>query len=159
MKSKARFLGHPIHPMLIVLPLGLLPAALVCDAVHFATKRGFWGEMAFWLIAGGIVGGAIAGVAGFIDWLAIPRETRAKRIGALHGLINVGVLLVFSVSWWLRRSDPTALQLLPVILGVGALILSGISAWLGGELIYKLGIGVHATAQPNAESSLSDDSP
>lgn len=157
MKGKANFLGHPIHPMLVALPLGLLPAAVVCDIVYLVTHRGFWGEMAYWLIAGGIVGGVLAGIFGFIDWLSIPARTRAKRIGLLHAVLNLVVLGVFAVSWVMRREDPAAPPFTAALLGALALVVSFVSAWLGGELIYRLSIGVDREAHPDAASSLKKD--
>src|ERR1051325_5219992 len=97
MESRAKLAGHPIHPMLIVLPLGLFIGAVVFDAVYL--WKGFIGfaVVAFWNIAGGIVGGLLAAVFGLIDWLAIPSGTRAKRIGLLHGGTNV--VVVAPASW------------------------------------------------------------
>ena len=58
------------------------------------------------MIAGGIIGGLCAAVFGTIDWPGIPRETRAHRLGLLHGLGNACVVVLFTVSWFLRRADP-----------------------------------------------------
>jgi len=78
MKAKARLLGHPIHPMLIVFPLGLLTAAAVFDIIHVFTHNGHWADLSYWMIASGIIGGLIAAVFGAIDWFSIPDGTRAK---------------------------------------------------------------------------------
>src|ERR671939_2173905 len=101
MESKAKLFGHPIHPMLIVFPLGLLATSVVFDVIAHATADGKWAEMAFWMIAAGVVGGLLAAVFGLVDWLAIPSGTRAKRVGALHGVGNVVVVGLFAVSWLL----------------------------------------------------------
>jgi len=154
MKGKARLLGHPIHPMLIVLPLGLLPAAVVCDFVHLCTRGALPAQMAYWLIAGGIAGGLLASVFGFADWLAIPSQTRAKRIGALHAVTNVAVMILFGASWFLRHGAPENPRSLAIVLGVVALLLAAVSGWLGAELIYRLNVGVDEAANPNAPSSL-----
>src|SRR3712207_3936967 len=92
MRSRARLLGHPIHPMLVVFPLGLLVAAVVFDVIYVATDRAGFSEVAFWNIAAGILGGLLAAVFGFVDWAAIPKGTRAKAVGAWHGLGNVVVI-------------------------------------------------------------------
>jgi len=97
MESRAKLLGHPIHQMLIVFPLGLLAMALVFDIIHLATGVGYWSEIAYWMIAAGVISGLVAAPFGLIDWLGIPAGTRAKRIGAWHGsgnLIVVGGELV-----------------------------------------------------------------
>src|ERR1051325_4222963 len=99
MESRAKLLGHPIHPMLIVFPLGLLATAVAFDIVALVQDDASWYRISFWMIAGGIIGGLLAAVFGLIDWLAIPRGTRANRIGLLHGGTNVLVVLLFIASW------------------------------------------------------------
>ena len=86
MESRAKAFGHPIHPMLIVFPLGLLATALGLDVAYAITERQALGIASYWNIAIGVVAGLLAAVFGLIDWLGIPAGTRAKRIGLLHGL-------------------------------------------------------------------------
>ena len=153
MESKVKFLGHPIHPMLIVFPLGLLATAVIFDLIHLAAGGVTTAVVAYWMIATGIVGGFVAAPFGWIDWFAIPRGTRAKSIGLWHGAGNVLVLLLFIGSWWLRRNfpenpEPTALVL--SFCGAGLALITG---WLGGELVDRLGIGVDDDADVNAPSS------
>src|SRR5687768_5222107 len=102
MESKAKLLGHPIHPMLIVLPLGLFIGAVVFDALYLWQGSPAFATVAYWNIAAGVVGGLLAAVFGAIDWFAIPAGTRAKRIGRLHGGANVVVVLIFAVVWLMR---------------------------------------------------------
>lgn len=154
MESRARFLGHPVHQMLIVFPLGLLGGAVGFDVAHLVTSDPRWAEVAYWLIGVGVVTGLIAAPFGVIDWLAIPRRTRAKRVGLIHGLINVGVLLLFAVSFSLRRENPGAPSAEALICSFIAVLGAMIAAWLGGELVSRLGIGVWPMAHPDAPSSL-----
>src|SRR5689334_16119303 len=106
MQSRARLFGHPIHPMLIVFPLGLLATSLIFDIVYLSTDNTRWADISFWMIGPGILGGLLAAVFGLVDWLAIPSGTRAKRIGAIHGLGNVLVVGLFGVSWLIRYDVP-----------------------------------------------------
>ncbi|MFL5661541.1 MAG: DUF2231 domain-containing protein, partial [Ktedonobacteraceae bacterium] len=94
--------GHPIHPMLIVFPLGLLATSLIFDIIHWITGNGFFSVVAFWMITAGVIGALLAAIFGLIDWLTIPSGTRAKRIGLWHGVGNVVVVLLFIVSWLIR---------------------------------------------------------
>jgi uncharacterized membrane protein len=156
MESKARLLGHPIHPMLIVFPLGLLTTALVFDIVYLATGNAGFATVSFWNIAAGVIGGLLAAVFGLVDWLAIPRHTRAKTIGLCHAVGNVVVLGLFIVSWLLRRGEPGhAPSIAAFVLAVIAVALAAVTGWLGGELVGRLGIGVYPGANPDASSSLS----
>ena len=154
MRAKARLLGHPIHQMLIVFPLGLLASAVVFDIIHLVTGNPRWGDVAFWMIAAGIVGGLLAAPFGLVDWLSVPKGTRARRVGALHGLGNVFVLALFGLSWLVRRDSPLAPAVLAYVLSFGGAGLSLATAWLGGELVNRLGVGVDEGANVNAPSSL-----
>lgn len=154
MESKARFMGHSVHQMLIVFPLGLLATALVFDVIRLAGGGPEMANVAYWLIVAGLIGGAIAAPFGTIDWLAIPPETRAKRIGLLHGGGNLVVVALFLVSWLLRRDAPQAPPAFAYVLSFGGGALALVTAWLGGELVARLGVGVSPRADVNAPSSL-----
>ncbi|MEU9506089.1 DUF2231 domain-containing protein [Micromonospora sp. NPDC048170] len=156
MESRAKALGHGIHPMMIVFPLGLLATAVIFDILYLITDRAGFQISAAYTIGAGVIGGLLAAVFGFTDWRAIPPGTRAKRVGAIHGIGNVVVVLLFAVSWLVRASatnwEPNALALACSFVGI---VLSGMTAWLGGELVERLGIGVSDGAGVNAPSSLS----
>jgi uncharacterized membrane protein len=156
MESKAKLLGHPIHSMLIVLPLGLFIAAVVFDALCLWRGNATFGVVAYWNIAGGITGGLLAAVFGLIDWLAIPSGTRAKRIGLLHGGLNVVVVAAFLVACLTRRAAGDVTPSTGIFaLEVVALLLGSVGGWLGGELVDRLGVGVDDGANLDAPSSLS----
>src|SRR5919109_2280152 len=108
MESKVKLLGHPVHPMLIVLPLGLFITAVVFDALYLWRGNATFAAVAYWNIGAGIAGGLLAAVFGLVDWLAIPSGTRAKRIGLLHGGTNVVVIVTFAAIWFARSSTPAA---------------------------------------------------
>lgn len=157
MNSRAKLLGHPIHPMLTVFPLGLLATSLIFDIAYLASRDGGrWADVAFWMITAGVIGGLLAAVFGLIDFLAIPDGTRAKAIGLLHGVGNVIVMLLFIVSWLIRRpnpADPHGFAIVLSFLGVGLALVTG---WLGGELVDRLGVGVDDGANINSPSSLTN---
>lgn len=155
MESKAKLAGHAIHPMLIVFPLGLLSTAVIFDFMTLASKAGKFSEAAFYMIAAGILSGLIAGIFGLIDWIAIPKATRAKSIGGWHAILNAAVLLLFAISWILRRETPAQPPIGALVWSFMGFGLALISGWLGGELVERLGIGVDSGANANAPSSLS----
>ncbi|MBZ8140819.1 hypothetical protein CLD22_13025 [Rubrivivax gelatinosus] len=155
MESKIKVLGHPLHQMLVVFPLGLLGTSVVFDLIYLIGGNSFAANVSYMLIAAGLIAGAIAAPWGTLDWLAIPSGTRAKAIGALHGGGNLIVLLLFAASWWLRQGDPAHLPsaVAWVVSFCGAAV-SMVTAWLGGELVARLGVGVSPHAHLNARSSL-----
>lgn len=134
MKEGAKLLGHPIHPMLIVFPLGLLATAVAFDIVGLVQGDNSWFGVSYWMIAAGVIGGLLAAVFGLVDWIAIPSGTRAKNIGLLHGGTNLLVMLLFLVSWFIRSSAdshvPGTAALVCWFLGWVLVLVGG---WLGGE--------------------------
>lgn len=154
MESHAKLLGHPIHQMLFVFPLGLLAMAVIFDLIAIGLGQGYWSEVAYWMIAAGVITGLLAAPFGFIDWLAIPSGTRAKRIGAVHGVGNVVVVVLFALSWLMRGDAPRSPQALALVLSFAAGCLALFTGWLGGELVDRLSVVVDEGAHVDAPSSL-----
>ena len=156
MQSRARFLGHPVHPMLVVIPLGLFISAAVLDVMYAWRGDTLFATISYYNIAGGILGGLFAAVFGLRDWVAIPSGTRAKRIGLFHGALNVVMVMLFSAVWLARTALPdyAPTTLLLSIEGV-AITMALLAGWLGGELVDRLGVGVDDGAHLDAPNSLS----
>ena len=155
MESKAKLVGHPIHPMLIPFPLGLLGMAVIFDLLAVFAGQESLGQASRPMIAAGIITGLVAAVPGAIDWAAIPTGTRAKGIATAHGLGNVLIVVLFAIAWWLRRDTPGAPSGLPLVLEVIGVLGAVVTGWLGGELVDRLGVGVDRGANLDAPSSLS----
>lgn len=155
MESRAKLFGHPVHQMLIVFPLGLLATAVIFDVVYLITGRSPWAEASYHMIPAGIIGGLIAAVFGLLDWLGVPSATRAYRIGAWHGVGNVVVVLLFAISWWMRRAAPATPESGALVFSFLGVLLALVTGWLGGELVDRLGVGVDDGAHLDAPSSLS----
>src|SRR5919106_2842462 len=159
MESRVKLFGHPIHPMLIVFPLGLLATAVIFDILYLISGNDLLPTASYYMIAAGILGGLLAAIFGFVDWMALPNGSRAKNIGLWHGLGNVTIVGLFAVSWLLRSNnvdfvpDTTAL-----ILSFAGTALALVTAWIGGELVYRLGVGVDSGAHVNAPNSLTEES-
>ncbi len=150
MYSKVKSMGHPVHLMLVNFPLGLLVTAVVFDIIHLITGNGYWSGIAFWMIAVGGVSGLLAAITGLIDWTGIPTDTRARRIGVIHGIGNAAVLMLFVVSWLLRLNAPEHPSILAYVLSfLGAALLFA-TGWLGGELTGHYGVGIEEGANIDA---------
>jgi uncharacterized membrane protein len=156
MESKVKFAGHAVHPMLIVFPLGLLATAVIFDIIYLVSGKTQWTLVAYYMIGAGTLGGLAAAVPGWLDWFAIPNGTRAKRIGLFHGVGNMIVLLLFILSWMLRRDNPEVPPTGAIVAGLLGLVLAAFTGWLGGELVDRLGVGVDEGAHLDAPSSLSE---
>ncbi len=106
MESRAKLFGHPIHPVLISFPLGLLVTSFVFDVVYLLTGNGKWSEIAFWMIAAGVVGGLLAAIFGTIDLARVLDGTRAHSVGVWHAAFSGGMMVLFAVSCLLRIGAP-----------------------------------------------------
>ena len=155
METRAKLLGHPIHQMLIGFPLAARDGRLVRPARDRA-EPGVWSEIAYWMIAAGVVTGLLAAALGTIDWFAIPSGTRAKRIGGVHGIGNVLVVVLFAVSWVMRGDAPATPGGIALTLSFAGACLALFTGWLGGEPVDRLGVGVDDGADVDAPSSLRD---
>jgi uncharacterized membrane protein len=157
MESRVKALGHAIHPMLIPFPLGLLATAAVFDIIYLITDKPGFTVAAAYAIAAGIIGGLIAAPFGWIDWFKIPANSRAKRIGLVHGLGNIVVVVLFAISWLLRAGaiewDPNAWAL---VCSFAAVVMAVGTAWMGGELVERMGISIDEGANVDAPSSLTN---
>lgn len=149
-----KVLGHRVHPMAVVLPLGLLAGSVGFDVTYLVSGNAFWAEMSFWLLVSGIVTGCIAAPFGTLDWWFVESGTRAKRVGLSHGIAAVTALALFAVSLWWRWDTPASPAGPALGLSALAFVVMGLAGWLGGELVERLAIGVDRGAHANAPSSL-----
>ena len=159
MESRVKLFGHPVHPMLVVFPLGLLATAVIFDLLYLIFDNRLLPTASYYMIAAGVLGGLLAAIFGFIDWLALPNASRAKNIGLWHGIGNVVIVLLFTGSWLLRRDNVDFVPDSPaLVLSFAGTALALITAWIGGELVYRLGVGVDPGANVNAPNSITEGS-
>lgn len=154
MESKTKLLGHPAHQIVVAFPIGLLATAALFDAVYVVRGNPTWPTVAFYMIGAGVAAGLLAAIFGLIDYLAIPSGTRAKRVGALHGLSSLTVVVSFAASWLLRFHAPQSPEPLALLFSFGGVAFLGLAGWLGGELLNRMGVGIDDGANLNAPSSL-----
>lgn len=140
--SVAAIAGHPLHPMVVALPIGALVFALAADIAYLVTENPFWAQGAAWLLLAVLMTGALAAVLGLIDLLSLPRA-RTMGIAIGHGVGNLMVLAITLVNYLLRIDQVAGEPMLSgFILTVVAVALAGLTGWLGGEMSFRHGIGV-----------------
>ena len=105
MSSPASVKNHPLHPMLVALPIGLWTFAFVCDVATFMGRGDPWSTVGTYAIAGGIIGALLAAVPGFIDYLSID-EKEMKNIATTHLLLGLGAVVIFAIDFWMRQRLP-----------------------------------------------------
>jgi uncharacterized membrane protein len=144
MRTKASIGGHPIHPMLIPFPLALWATSFVVDVLFYFLRHPTLLVIAKFMLAAGCIAAIVAAIFGIIDWLAI-KNGEVKRVANWHARLNVAALVVFAISLFLRMgsySDLVGRRLtIPFFLSFVGVILIAISGWLGGELVFRYGIG------------------
>lgn len=143
MLSKARIQSHPIHPILVAFPIGLWTTSFIFDLIGKASGELLYISASFYMIVAGCVAAALAAVPGAIDLFGtIPPKSSAKRRGYLHGSLNTLALLLFIWTAWRRGGPIGVVDGLSILISLVAVVLIGISGWLGGTLVYRNQIGV-----------------
>lgn len=142
MRTPARIAKHPIHPMLVPIPIGLWLFSLFCDLVHrFGGASPNWEVVAWYTMIGGIVGALLAALPGLVDLLSLPSPV--KRIGVAHMALNLTIVALYVINAWLRRNGVGDGE---IWLSVLSIVLLGVSGWLGGHMVYVHGVAVDAEA-------------
>jgi len=145
MKSKAAIGNHPIHPMLVPVPIGAFSLVFVGDVVHVATGDPFWYRFSTVAINLGLTFALFAAAVGAVDYLSLKLNRRANSIATAHALTNVAVVVLYAMSDFMRlggaelRSSRLSTAM---ALSTAGFLLLGIAAWLGGKLAYEERLGV-----------------
>lgn len=140
LRSTFAIKGHPLHPLLVPIPIALFVSALVSDVVFVADGSDGWAEASRWLLGGGLVGALLAAVAGFTDFAANPR-IREFRDAWLHMFANLTVVLIEGVNLILRLPDREVAGSFGIALSGAAVLVLLFSGWKGGELVFRHGVG------------------
>jgi uncharacterized membrane protein len=138
--------GHPVHPMLVTIPIGLWIFSLICDIVFASNGDAAWQTTAYLTLGGGIIGALLAAIPGLVDLLTLHEGTE-RRTGVMHMSINLAIVVVQGINFWIRTQADynPGLALGLSVVAVAALVVAG---WLGGHLVHVLGV-----TQPHREAS------
>jgi len=143
MRSRANLASHPIHPMLVSLPIGLWIGAFVFSLIAYFGQRSAFNVAAFYTLIAGCVGAVLAAIPGVIDlFTVVPDRSSARTHGYLHGAVNTLALVLFAYAAIRQGSPydaPDQITLLIELIGIGCISYSG---WIGGTLAYRNQIGV-----------------
>lgn len=141
MQSRFSIRGHPLHPLLVALPIGLFAWTLFADIVYLATGHDkSWYDISFYSGLAAIVTALVAALPGFGDYLTMALYSDARIMATVHMLFNLTTVLLFVIAAALAWDDGATSggSLAAVIvlhaIGVGLLAVSGA---LGGEMVYR----------------------
>lgn len=139
--------GRPLHPIVASVAIGAWVCAFGFDLVsQVADTAWVYARGAYVLTGAGVAIGAVAATIGLADLVRIQRDTPAFRTGFRHLLVMDGCLVIFAVSFLIRRTsdfvwhDPVAL--LPMALSIAGLVLLAVGVWFGTTLAYTYGVRV-----------------
>jgi uncharacterized membrane protein len=154
MITPASIAGHPLHPMLVTVPIGLWVFSLVADLIALGGGGALWPGLAFYTLLGGAIGAMVAAVPGLIDFKFVLERhgARAGRIVTLHLTLNLVIVCLVALNLLLRAFTNAGSW------GVGISVLTiaalGVSGWLGGELVHVLGVSTpYGEARETAPST------
>jgi uncharacterized membrane protein len=141
-----KFLGHPVHTMIIHFPTALLPMDLVLSCLFFKTGNESFGTAAFYCVTGAVLTGIIAMLTGVIDLVTFkPEQKQAMGTGLVHGFINGMVIIIYGVivykGWKAYPLVPLPTITMLVIKALAVLTLL-VGNYYGGTLVYKHRIGI-----------------
>ena len=146
MRTPASIAKHPIHPMLVPIPIGLWLFSLVSDLIfRFGGGAAEWQTVAFYTMVGGIIGALAAAIPGLIDMISLPAGP--KRTAIIHMTLNLTVVALYVVNVFVRSTNPENIGL-ALMLSVVAVALLAVSGWLGGKMVYEHGVAVDTGEAP-----------
>jgi nitrite reductase/ring-hydroxylating ferredoxin subunit/uncharacterized membrane protein len=137
-----KWLGHPLHPALVGVPIGAWTLAFLFDVAE--VMRGKKSGLAESAISVGVAGALASAVTGLADWSET--DGRGKKIGVVHATLNVTATALYIASLASRkRSRSTGIGLSLLAFGI-----ANAGAYLGGHLSFSEQIGVNHTEPPSA---------
>ena len=145
MYSKIKIFGHPIHPMLVAFPVAFYTGALAAFIAYNSNNDPFWFKVGYVANAAGVIMAVVAALPGFIDWIYIPSDSKAKRTGVFHMICNVLALLLYAINIWLLKekwNDTTPDLGSALILTGAGFVVTLIAGFLGWTLVQKHHVGV-----------------
>lgn len=137
------WLGHPLHPVLVHLPMGLWPAAFLFDLLSWlGIGGGPMLEASFWSIALGLISALLAIPAGLADWSEVGGQKAAWKFGLYHLILNSVVVVLWLVSLGIRQRLPAETSVIPtglLALSCVATLTLAVSAYFGGRMTFDYG--------------------
>ena len=146
MRTPATIAKHPIHPMLVPIPIGCWILSFVCDlAFVLGAGATHWATVSFWAMLGGLVGAVIAAIPGVIDMLSLSGTPR--RLALTHMALNITIVLLYAMNFGMRVNGG-AIAGLPLAFSIAGISLLAVSGWLGGHMVYVHHVAVDPSNGP-----------
>jgi uncharacterized membrane protein len=142
LRSTAQIAQHPLHPMLVPVPIVCFIGALLTDVMYFLTAEMMWADFSAWLLVVGVIIGVLAAIAGIVDLLN-SRAIRSLTPAWPHALGNVVVLVLAFFNALIHARDAwTSVVPTGLILSIITVLILPVTGWLGWAMVYRHGVGV-----------------
>ena len=147
-RSRATLASHPLHPMLVPIPIVCFVGTLITDIVYWKTAAMLWADISAWLLTLGLIVSVFAAAAGLVDFFG-DRRIRDLKPARIHALGNVAALIISIFNALIHTRDaytsvvPTGLALSAVVVLI--LLITG---WNGWTMVYRHGVGVRQAERP-----------
>ena len=142
LRSTAQIAGHPIHPMLVPIPIACFIGTLLADITYAVSAEMMWADLSTWLLVVGLVGGVLAGIAGLTDFLS-NRLIRAQPPAWPHAIGSTAVLVLSFFNLLVHTRDAwTSVVPTGLILSIIVVMILPFTAWLGWSMVYRCRVGV-----------------
>lgn len=137
----AQVAQHPIHPMLVSVPIVCFIGALLTDITYAVTAEIMWADFSAWLLVVGVIIGVLAAIAGLIDFLG-SRRIRALGTAWLHLIGNLIVLVLAFFNALVHTRDAwTSVVPSGLTLSIITVLILPVTGWLGWTMVYRYGVG------------------
>ncbi len=146
--AQTTFAGHPLHPQLVSLPIGLLSFSFVLDVMHLVTRKRSYAEAAYYALVGGSASAVAAASAGAVDYLSIAPDTPVKQSANIHASLNAVLLATSTANLLLRRGKNPPTGIPSVLVSAVSVVTLMVSSWYGGHMVYEHGMRVKTSEAP-----------
>jgi len=142
LEPTAQIAGHPIHVMLVPIPITCFVGAFLTDVAYWLTAEMMWADFSAWLLVVGLIVGVLAAIAGLTDFLG-SRGIRRQSPAWPHMLGNIAVLVLAFFNMLIHTRDAwTSVVPTGIILSLVTVLILPVTGWLGWSMVYRHGVGV-----------------
>jgi len=140
-RSTARIGSHPLHPMLVPIPIACFAGTLLTDLMYWRTAEMTWADFSAWLVTVGTIVGWLAAIAGVIDFLG-NRLVRRVAPAWPHAIGNIAVLITATFNMLIHSRDAyTSVVPIGLILSALTVLMLLFTGWLGWSMVYRYRVG------------------
>ena len=146
-RSTARIGGHPIHPMLVPIPIACFVGTLLTDLAYWRTANLMWANFSDWLLTFGLIGAALAAIAGIVDFFGEAR-IRALPQAWIHGLGNGVALILAILNEFVHTRDAYGQLPAGLILSILVVLILLVTGWNAWSMVYRHGVAIRPERRP-----------